>query len=245
MRAEGFEPPRLAPPAPKAGMSTSFITPAREPSHAARAGLYGPPRMAEDDARIEHPNREKASSKASKAVVILLLLVSAALVLIVTIGGWDALAGRQARADRLHPHLPGDGVLRRALEPRRAAGGGGAGDHPAHLRRGRRAPRGSSATRPASTTRRSTRACSGSSRCSSSRSRPCSSSSRCRPSRRAGTSRSSAAPTARPGPRRLPAADVPSGARPGGGMADSRLSKSRVLTDVRVRIPPRACPIRR
>ena len=49
--------------------------------------------MAEDDVRIERPNRKKASSKASRAVVILLLLASAALVLIVTIGGWDALAG--------------------------------------------------------------------------------------------------------------------------------------------------------
>jgi hypothetical protein len=52
--------------------------------------------MAEDDVRIERPNRKKASSKASKAVVILLLLVSAALVLIVTIGGWDALQGAKA-----------------------------------------------------------------------------------------------------------------------------------------------------
>jgi hypothetical protein len=52
--------------------------------------------MAEDDVRIERPNRKKASSKASKAVVILLLLTSAALVLIVTIGGWDALAGAKA-----------------------------------------------------------------------------------------------------------------------------------------------------
>jgi hypothetical protein len=49
--------------------------------------------MAEDEVRIEHPNREKAASKATKAVVILLLLVSAALVAVVTIGGWDALEG--------------------------------------------------------------------------------------------------------------------------------------------------------
>ena len=49
--------------------------------------------MAEDEVRIEHPNREKAASKATKAVVILLLLVSVALVAIVTIGGWDALEG--------------------------------------------------------------------------------------------------------------------------------------------------------
>jgi hypothetical protein len=52
--------------------------------------------MADDGVRIEHPNREKASSRASRAVVIFLLLVSAALVLIVTIGGWDALQGAKA-----------------------------------------------------------------------------------------------------------------------------------------------------
>ncbi len=48
-----------------------------------------------NDVTIEHPNRQKATSKATKAVVILLLLASAALVLIVTIGGWDATAGAQ------------------------------------------------------------------------------------------------------------------------------------------------------
>jgi hypothetical protein len=42
---------------------------------------------------IDHPNREKAASKATKAVVAGLLLVTAALVLVVTIGGWDALQG--------------------------------------------------------------------------------------------------------------------------------------------------------
>jgi lysylphosphatidylglycerol synthetase-like protein (DUF2156 family) len=52
--------------------------------------------MAEDEVRIEHPNREKAASKATKAVVILLLLMSAALVAIVTVGGWDALEGAKA-----------------------------------------------------------------------------------------------------------------------------------------------------
>jgi lysylphosphatidylglycerol synthetase-like protein (DUF2156 family) len=52
--------------------------------------------MADDEVRIEHPNREKASSKATKAIVILLLLVSAALVLIVTVGGWSALEGAKA-----------------------------------------------------------------------------------------------------------------------------------------------------
>jgi hypothetical protein len=50
---------------------------------------------AETDVVIEHPNRDKATSKATKAVVTLLLVASAALVLIVTIGGWDATAGAQ------------------------------------------------------------------------------------------------------------------------------------------------------
>jgi hypothetical protein len=43
--------------------------------------------------RLEKPNRDKASSKATKAIVILLLLVSVGLMLIVTIGGWNALEG--------------------------------------------------------------------------------------------------------------------------------------------------------
>ena len=54
------------------------------------------PAMAEprrDDVRIEYPNREKSSSKATKAIVVLLTLVSAALMTIVTIGGWEALQG--------------------------------------------------------------------------------------------------------------------------------------------------------
>ena len=44
---------------------------------------------------IEHPNQEKAASKATKAVVILLLLASAGLIVIVTLGGWSKLAGMQ------------------------------------------------------------------------------------------------------------------------------------------------------
>jgi hypothetical protein len=52
--------------------------------------------MAEPDVVIEHPNRKKASSKATRAVVILLLLASAALVAIISIGGWDAIEGAKA-----------------------------------------------------------------------------------------------------------------------------------------------------
>jgi hypothetical protein len=46
-----------------------------------------------DDVVLEYPNRDKASSKATKAVVVLLLLVSAGLMIIVSIGGWDKLQG--------------------------------------------------------------------------------------------------------------------------------------------------------
>jgi hypothetical protein len=49
--------------------------------------------MEENDVVIEHPNRDKAASKATKATVLLLLLVSVALMLIVTIGGWGTLQG--------------------------------------------------------------------------------------------------------------------------------------------------------
>lgn len=42
---------------------------------------------------ITHPNREKAVVQGTRATVILLLLVSVALMLIITIGGWEALQG--------------------------------------------------------------------------------------------------------------------------------------------------------
>ena len=48
-----------------------------------------------DEIVIEHPNRDKAESKMTKAVVFLLLVASAALVSIVTIGGWSAESGAQ------------------------------------------------------------------------------------------------------------------------------------------------------
>jgi hypothetical protein len=42
---------------------------------------------------VVYPNREKASSKTTKAVIVLIMLVSVALMLIVTIGGWSKLQG--------------------------------------------------------------------------------------------------------------------------------------------------------
>lgn len=47
---------------------------------------------------IQRPNRDKASSKATKATVILLLLVSAALIAIVMVGGWEVLQGAEIGA---------------------------------------------------------------------------------------------------------------------------------------------------
>jgi len=49
--------------------------------------------MAEPGVIIEHPNRKKASSKATRAMVFLLLLVSVALMIIISVGGWDTIEG--------------------------------------------------------------------------------------------------------------------------------------------------------
>src|SRR3954468_440495 len=99
MRAEGFEPPRLAPPAPKACVSASSTTPAGWCRTAADTPSMIGHLMAEEqreDVVLEHPNREKASSKATKAIVILLLLASVVLMAIVALGGWNALEGAKA-----------------------------------------------------------------------------------------------------------------------------------------------------
>jgi len=42
---------------------------------------------------VIYPNREKASSKTTKAIVVLIMLASVALMLIVTVGGWSKLQG--------------------------------------------------------------------------------------------------------------------------------------------------------
>ena len=44
---------------------------------------------------LEHPNRDKVESKATRAIIVLLLLTSAALILIITAGGWSKLQGAQ------------------------------------------------------------------------------------------------------------------------------------------------------
>jgi hypothetical protein len=45
---------------------------------------------------VEYPNREKRSSKQTRAAVVALLLVSVALIAAVTVGGWSELAGLEA-----------------------------------------------------------------------------------------------------------------------------------------------------
>jgi presenilin-like A22 family membrane protease len=52
--------------------------------------------MAQGAVVIQHPNRDKAESRTTKAVVVALLLVSAAIVTIITIGGWDTLQGAKS-----------------------------------------------------------------------------------------------------------------------------------------------------
>src|SRR4051794_34554698 len=102
MRAEGLEPPRLAPPAPKAGVSTSFTTPARRLDGRGRRAasrwriVWSRPAMAADAVVIDHPNRRRAASRVTQVIVVLLLLLSAVLIAVVTIGGWEELQGAKA-----------------------------------------------------------------------------------------------------------------------------------------------------
>ena len=49
--------------------------------------------MADAGIEIDHPNREKTASKATRAVVVVLLLVSALVMIVITIGAWDVLVG--------------------------------------------------------------------------------------------------------------------------------------------------------
>jgi uncharacterized membrane protein len=52
-----------------------------------------PTRRAAAGVRITHPNRDKPVVQATRATVIVLLLATAALVLLITIGGFEALEG--------------------------------------------------------------------------------------------------------------------------------------------------------
>ena len=47
------------------------------------------------EVHLDHPNRRKSSSKTTKLATIVLLLATALLVLVVTVGGWEALQGAQ------------------------------------------------------------------------------------------------------------------------------------------------------
>ena len=120
-----------------------------------------------DDVVIDYPNRDKASSKTTKAVVVLLLLVTAGLMAIVTIGGWEQLQGATvlqvayiflflicafyiARPSHAH-HRPGPGPPHRRGDdrlPPELAGRGRAPRRPAPRRppRGRRRRRRSRVT---------------------------------------------------------------------------------------------------
>ncbi len=49
--------------------------------------------MAEAGIEIEHPNRAKTASKATRATVVVLLLASALIMIVITIGAWDVLVG--------------------------------------------------------------------------------------------------------------------------------------------------------
>jgi presenilin-like A22 family membrane protease len=52
--------------------------------------------MEEPGVTIDRPNRRKASSKLMRLLVVVLLLASAGLMLIISLGGWDAIEGAKA-----------------------------------------------------------------------------------------------------------------------------------------------------
>ena len=49
--------------------------------------------MAQGASVIEHPNRDNAGSRSTKAIVVALMLASALLLVIVTAGGWTRIQG--------------------------------------------------------------------------------------------------------------------------------------------------------
>jgi lysylphosphatidylglycerol synthetase-like protein (DUF2156 family) len=49
--------------------------------------------MAQADVVVEHPNRDKPASKATRLLVVALLLVSAAVLALATVGGWSRIQG--------------------------------------------------------------------------------------------------------------------------------------------------------
>ena len=49
--------------------------------------------MAEGNRIIEHPNRDKPASQATRSLVVALLLVSTAILVVATVGGWEKIQG--------------------------------------------------------------------------------------------------------------------------------------------------------
>ena len=156
MRAEGLEPPWLAPPAPKAGVSTDSTTPASVARLAAGDCMLAA--MAEGDLVIEHPNRDRPESQADAGARRRAAAHQRRPARDRHGRRLGEDPGREAGPGRLRPHLPRARVLHRALAQRPAARRGVVRDHPADLLRRSAARSGSRATRPASTTRCSTRA---------------------------------------------------------------------------------------
>ncbi len=49
--------------------------------------------MADTERKLHHPNRELPESRQTRLIVVLILLVSAAVMAVVTVAGWNELAG--------------------------------------------------------------------------------------------------------------------------------------------------------
>jgi presenilin-like A22 family membrane protease len=52
--------------------------------------------MAEAHVRIEHPNRDRPESRATRVIVVALLLVSAIVLMIISLGGWEKIQGAKS-----------------------------------------------------------------------------------------------------------------------------------------------------
>lgn len=59
-----------------------------------RDAMAAPERSRQERERVlVHPNRDKATVRATRAIVLLLLVASIVLMVVITAGGWDALQG--------------------------------------------------------------------------------------------------------------------------------------------------------
>ena len=96
MRAEGLEPPRSC---EHEDLNLARLPIPPRPHWRPVApdctvdGMTTGEQWSEDDIVVEHPNREKAASKATRVIVVVLMVASALVMAVVQIGGWEVSSG--------------------------------------------------------------------------------------------------------------------------------------------------------